>query len=229
MTHDEIRAIVLHTFPGVESVKTTTPRPFVVRVAVEPPEFEDEIIEWLTVGDGREKLPVVVSVEGRCGVATSLNLEPGVTIVAGQPSTGKTTVLIGLAEELYADGRKVTFLSAEDLVQHLAGRYQPSFDLGTVMTTDDVARVLEQTERGGGLLVDAVDQIVVPSGPGMASRTRSLTDHLQALDLEAKKKGIYVVVSISARKPPRGTPNNETSIAATIQHQFPVIEVYGDR
>ena len=126
-------------------------------------------------------------------------LVPGsVTLLAGEPGIGKSTLLLHLVANLSAAGHPCLLVSGEESHTQVAARAQRLGILGSVITFApgrDLEQVLDAatTERPFLLAVDSIQTLRDTSGsqmPGGVSQVRTCTDALVGL---AKSQGIAVV------------------------------------
>lgn len=156
-------------------------------------------------------------------------LVPGsVTLIAGQPGIGKSTLLMQLAQDV-ARNHSVLYVSAEESAHQVAGRAarigskDSSLKLATSSSTDDIAATIS----GGDYklaIVDSVQMIAASSVTSAAGSVSQITMSTQLLTLAAKQSNTALVIV--------GHVTKEGSIAGpkVLEHVVDVVlQLEGDR
>lgn len=149
-------------------------------------------------------------------------LVPGsVTLVAGEPGIGKSTLLLQVAERLAGDGRSVLVASGEESHRQVAARarrlalrtvlaYVPGRELPHVLAS-------ARAERPAVLVVDSIQSVRDPghaSLPGGPTQVRLCADALVGL---AKEEGVAVLLAGQVTK------DGEVAGPRTLEHAVDVV------
>ena len=127
-------------------------------------------------------------------------LVPGsVTLLAGEPGIGKSTLLLQLAAEASAADKRVLYVSAEESATQLrrrADRLSLKLDNVWVQCETSLPKVLEETNRiqPALLLVDSIQTVSAPhvsSVPGSVTQVRECA---QSLVERAKQNSIATIL-----------------------------------
>lgn len=127
-------------------------------------------------------------------------LVPGsVTLLGGEPGIGKSTLLLQVAAEVAALGRRVLYLSGEESAQQIRlraerlGAMHPELYLATETALPQVVGAIESTEPDL-VIVDSVQTLLHPdlsSAPGSVTQVRDCSHRLVQ---EAKSRGCAIVL-----------------------------------
>jgi len=156
-------------------------------------------------------------------------LVPGsVTLIAGQPGIGKSTLLMQLAQDV-ARSHSVLYVSAEESAHQVAGRAarigskDSSLKLATSSSTDDIAATISSGDYKLAI-VDSVQMIAAGSVTSAAGSVSQITMSTQLLTLAAKQSNTALVIV--------GHVTKEGSIAGpkVLEHVVDVVlQLEGDR
>lgn len=127
-------------------------------------------------------------------------LVPGsVTLLGGEPGIGKSTILLQMAAEVAAAGRKVLYLSGEESAQQIRlraerlGALHPLVWLATEVALPQVVGAIDQVEPDV-VIIDSVQTLIDPdlsSMPGSVAQVRQCSHRLVQ---EAKRRGCSVIL-----------------------------------
>jgi len=156
-------------------------------------------------------------------------LVPGsVTLIAGQPGIGKSTLLMQLAQDV-ARKHSVLYVSAEESAHQVAGRAAriggkaSTLKLATTSSTNDIAAtILDGTYKL--VIVDSVQMIAADEVTSSAGSVSQITMSTQLLTLAAKRSNTALIIV--------GHVTKEGSIAGpkVLEHVVDVVlQLEGDR
>ncbi|MEX0658625.1 MAG: DNA repair protein RadA [Egibacteraceae bacterium] len=127
-------------------------------------------------------------------------LVPGsVTLFGGEPGAGKSTLLLQAADALARLGKVVLYVSAEESpgqVRLRAERLQ-TLSAGLLLASEtdlDVIAGLVEAHQPDVLLVDSIQTVRDPYGPGAAGGISQVRDCAAALTRSAKQRGMACVL-----------------------------------
>lgn len=127
-------------------------------------------------------------------------LVPGsVTLFGGEPGAGKSTLLLQAADALARLGKVVLYVSAEESpgqVRLRAERLQ-TLSAGLLLASEtdlDVIAGLVEAHQPDVLLVDSIQTVRDPDGPGAAGGISQVRDCAAALTRSAKQRGMACVL-----------------------------------
>ena len=127
-------------------------------------------------------------------------LVPGsVTLLGGEPGIGKSTLLLQVAAEVAADGRRVLYVSGEESPQQIRlraerlGALHPELYLAAETVLPQVIGAIDEVEPDL-VIVDSIQTMLHPelsSAPGSVAQVRDCSHRLVQ---EAKTRGCAVVL-----------------------------------
>lgn len=151
-----------------------------------------------------------------------------VTLIAGQPGIGKSTLLMQLADAV-AKQHKVLYVSGEESGHQVGLRAQrlgvdpEAVQLATTTSADDIAATIA-TKKYDLVIVDSVQTVVVEAVASAAGSVSQITNSTQLILQAAKQSGVAVILV--------GHVTKEGSIAGpkVLEHVVDVVlQLEGDR
>lgn len=126
-------------------------------------------------------------------------VEGSLILVGGDPGIGKSTLLLQVAANLAADGKKVLYISGEESAVQIrlrADRLNVHSDQLLLLTETDFDKMLHEIERQAPdiLIVDSIQTMSIQdisSAPGSVSQVREVTSNLMKL---AKSRGMATFI-----------------------------------
>lgn len=154
---------------------------------------------------------------------------PGsVTLIAGQPGIGKSTLLLQLAEAA-AKSQKVLYVSGEESAEQVSLRGQrlgvdsTDLQLATSTSANDIAATIAENNYGL-VIVDSIQTIATAEITGVPGSVSQVTNSTQLLSTAAKQSGTALILV--------GHVTKEGSIAGpkVLEHVVDVVlQLEGDR
>lgn len=151
-----------------------------------------------------------------------------VTLIAGQPGIGKSTLLMQLADSV-AKNHSVLYVSGEESGHQVGLRAQrlgvdaDAVQLATTTSADDIAATIA-TKKYELVIVDSIQTVVVGAVASAAGSVSQITNSTQLILQAAKQSGVAVILV--------GHVTKEGSIAGpkVLEHVVDVVlQLEGDR
>ncbi|MDQ3932544.1 MAG: DNA repair protein RadA [Actinomycetota bacterium] len=127
-------------------------------------------------------------------------LVPGVVaLIAGEPGIGKSTLLLQIADRVASAGREVLYVSGEEsavqvrLRAERLGALSERLLVASETSLDEVLGLIE-THRPAAFLLDSIQTISTPRGPGSAGSVSQVRECALALVRAAKQTSAAAVL-----------------------------------
>jgi hypothetical protein len=164
---------------------------------------------------------------------TSLRLRPGVTIIAGGPASGKTSMLLNLLAEIPPG--TISRLIGDTAELSVRVPMLPTPPVNCLVGPPDFACLkaeVQAASEGDLFLVDDIDLLCLESLKSWPPKEgETLLEALLALNRDAEMVGAFVVVALAIRIHPAGSLSAalQPSWMTRSRSPFPVFRLRGKR